>query len=251
MAGPSVYGGQVQRPSVLILIAVASVTVACSAAHRTSPAPATSNDPLTTLVSIQATTSTTLSIVGLPATQVAAPPKLAHVFPVLPASAATYGRSHHDYPATDIFAPCGSRVVTPVDGVIQDVSALDQWDPKVDDGATRGGLSISIIGDDGVRYYGSHFKQLDPAVAPGARVSAGEGLGEVGNTGNAKGVACHLHFGLSPLRCAPGDWWTRRGAFYPWPYLDDWKRGANKSPRGEADAWRSAHPCSTDRSPSP
>ena len=44
------------------------------------------------------------------------------------------------------------------------MSTKDVWDPKVNDGATRGGLSVTIFGDDGVRYYGSHLSAIDPAL---------------------------------------------------------------------------------------
>ncbi len=110
-----------------------------------------------------------------------------HVFPIQPANIASYGRSHHDYPAADIFAPCGSTVVAPVAGAISEITTVDTWDPKVDDGATRGGLSVTLIGDDGVRYYGSHLSAIDPAIAVGVRVAVGQPVGLVGNTGNARG----------------------------------------------------------------
>jgi murein DD-endopeptidase MepM/ murein hydrolase activator NlpD len=172
-----------------------------------------------------------------------------HAFPVTPPVVASYGRSHHDYPATDVFAPCGAEVVSPVDGVVEETSATDRWRPEQNDGATRGGLSWSIVGDDGVRYYGSHLRHLEPRVVPGARLLAGQRVGSVGSTGDARGVACHLHFGLSPPRCVAGDWWTRRGAIAPWPFLDDWRRGGSRSPRSAAEAWRAAHPCARDRAP--
>jgi murein DD-endopeptidase MepM/ murein hydrolase activator NlpD len=110
----------------------------------------------------------------------------------------------------------------------------------VDDGANRGGLSISVVGDDHVRYYGSHLSAIDPAIVPGARVAAGQRMGAVGNTGDARGIACHLHFGLSPP-CGPGDWAVRRGAVYPWPYLDSWRAGGQKSPDAEVASWNAAH----------
>ena len=64
----------------------------------------------------------------------------------------SYGHVHHDYPATDILAPCGSQVVAATSGVILEVSRVDKWKPSVDAGPTRGGLSVSIRGDDGVRF---------------------------------------------------------------------------------------------------
>jgi murein DD-endopeptidase MepM/ murein hydrolase activator NlpD len=166
----------------------------------------------------------------------------AHVFPIQPANVASYGRAHHDYPATDIFAPCGSTVVAPTSGTISEITTVDEWSSTVNDGATRGGLSYTLVGDDGVRYYGSHLSAVDPSVVVGGRVAAGAPLGLVGNTGNARGIACHLHFGLSPP-CGVGDWPVRRGTIGPAPYLDSWRDGdAGVGPIDEINAWRAAHP---------
>jgi peptidoglycan LD-endopeptidase LytH len=173
-----------------------------------------------------------------PAPQAAA--AVSYVFPVQPTSAASYGRDHHDYPATDIFAACGTRVVAPTAGVVQEVSRIDRWDPIVDDGATRGGLSVSMVGDDGARYYGSHYRTIDGAIAPGVRVRAGQSLGTVGRTGSARDTPCHLHFGISPP-CGTGDWAVRRGVIAPWPYLDAWRAGTARSPIREVTAWREAN----------
>ena len=89
----------------------------------------------------------------------------------------SYIRFHHDYPAADIFCPIGSIFVAVTDGVVDFVSEEDVWEPKVNDGATRGGLAVAIIGDDGVRYYGSHLSQVADGIAPGVRVVAGRELG--------------------------------------------------------------------------
>jgi murein DD-endopeptidase MepM/ murein hydrolase activator NlpD len=164
-----------------------------------------------------------------------------YVFPVKPASAASYGRSHHDYPATDIFAACGTTLVSPTSGVVHEVSRQDLWDPAVNDGATRGGLSVSLIGDDGVRYYGSHYQTIVRGIEPGVRVSAGQVLGTVGRTGSARSTPCHLHFGISPP-CGAGDWEVRRGVIETWPSLDAWKVGTQRSPVKEVAAWRAANP---------
>jgi peptidoglycan LD-endopeptidase LytH len=162
-----------------------------------------------------------------------------YVFPVRPASAASYGRDHHDYPATDIFAACGTAVVSPTSGVVLEVSRRDRWDPAVNDGATRGGLSVTVFGDDGVRYYGSHYASIRSGIEPGVRVTAGQELGTVGRTGSARPTPCHLHFGISPP-CGFGDWQVRRGVIATWPYLDAWKAGTPRSPAAEVAAWRSA-----------
>jgi peptidoglycan LD-endopeptidase LytH len=173
-----------------------------------------------------------------------APPAAAaatYTFPVQPPSAASYGRDHHDYPATDIFAACGTRVVSPTAGVVLEVSRTDRWDPAVNDGATRGGLSVTVFGDDGVRYYGSHYATIARSIEPGVRVTAGQTLGTVGRTGSARPTPCHLHFGVSPP-CGFGDWEVRRGVVWTWPYLDSWKAGGSRSPAAEVAAWRAANP---------
>jgi murein DD-endopeptidase MepM/ murein hydrolase activator NlpD len=164
----------------------------------------------------------------------------AYAFPVKPASAASYSRDHHDYPAADIFAPCGTSVVSPTAGTVHEVSRVDTWDPAVNSGPTRGGLSVSIIGRDGVRYYGSHFQRIESSIQPGAKVAARQLLGTVGRTGSARNTPCHLHFGISPP-CGTGDWAVRRGVVWPWSYLDAWKGGTDRSPRAAVDAWEAAN----------
>lgn len=120
-------------------------------------------------------------------------------------------------------------MVAVTSGVIQEVSRTDEWSSSNDDPAIRGGLSTSLAGDDGVRYYGSHLAEVAPGIEPGARVEKGRQIGTVGDTGNARGSGCHLHFGISPP-CGPGDWRVRRGTLYPWPYLDSWRSGGTRSP---------------------
>ena len=151
-----------------------------------------------------------------------------YIFPVAGCEV-NYARAHHDYPATDILAKKGCAFVAPIDGVIDEVNRVDTWSGKVNAGITRGGLSVSLIGVDGVRYYGSHLKSIYKTIEPGLVVKAGQRLGSVGSTGSARGTSPHLHFGISwPT---PADtWWVRRGAVLPWKYLDAWKAGKDLSP---------------------
>jgi murein DD-endopeptidase MepM/ murein hydrolase activator NlpD len=151
-----------------------------------------------------------------------------YIFPVAGCEV-NYARAHHDYPATDILAKSGCAFVAPIDGVIDEVNRVDTWSGKVNAGITRGGLSVSLIGVDGVRYYGSHLKSIYKTIEPGLVVKAGQRLGSVGATGSARGTSPHLHFGISwPT---PADtWWVRRGAVLPWKYLDAWKGGKDLSP---------------------
>ena len=63
-----------------------------------------------------------------------------------------YPRDHLDYPAADI-TNCRRQVRAPISGVIFDVRRVDTWDKNVDEPGTRGGLTITLHGDDFVRYY--------------------------------------------------------------------------------------------------
>jgi len=152
-----------------------------------------------------------------------------------------YTHSHHDYPATDIQAKKGCAFVSPVAGVVDEIVLVDKWSGKTNKGEDRGGLSISIIGDDGIRYYGSHLSKIEVNVIPGLRVASGEKLGEVGATGSAKGTSPHLHFGIS-YPTEKGVWWVKRGVLYPWKYLDAWKIGNDLKPVVKVPATIPAEP---------
>ncbi len=56
-----------------------------------------------------------------------------YIFPVQPSGSASYGPCHHDYPATDVFAPVGLQFVAVTSGTVDVVSRTDHWDPRVDD----------------------------------------------------------------------------------------------------------------------
>ncbi len=152
-----------------------------------------------------------------------------------------YTHSHHDYPATDIKAKKGCAFVSPVAGVVDEVVLVDKWSGKTNKGADRGGLSVSIIGDDGIRYYGSHLSKVETKIVPGYKVATGEKLGEVGATGSAKGTSPHLHFGIS-YPTEKGIWWVKRGVLYPWKYLDAWKVGNDLKPVVKVPATIPAEP---------
>ena len=151
-----------------------------------------------------------------------------YLFPISGCEA-NYARAHHDYAATDILTKAGCKFVAPIDGVVDEVNRVDLWKSPPNLGIDRGGLYVSIIGVDGVRYYGSHLRTIPASIQPGVAVKAGRLLGTVGSTGSARGTAPHLHFGISwPT---PADiWWVRRGEVLPWKYLDAWKNGKNLSP---------------------
>ena len=152
------------------------------------------------------------------------------IFPVADCEV-NYARAHHDYAATDILAKKGCKFVSPVNGVVDEVNRTDLWSGKTNLGIDRGGLYVSIIGDDGVRYYGSHLSSVVASIQPGVVVKAGRVLGKIGSSGSARGTAPHLHFGISwPTPTQPNVWWVRRGVVLPFKYLDAWKVGKDLSP---------------------
>jgi murein DD-endopeptidase MepM/ murein hydrolase activator NlpD len=181
---------------------------------------------------IKAALLTAVFLTGFISPAMAAP---IYTFPVAGCTV-TYSKYHHDYPAADIFGKKGCAFVSPVAGVVDEVNTVDKWSGKTNLGADRGGLSISILGDDGLRYYGSHLSKIEPNIVPGYKVTTGEKLGEIGSTGSARGTKPHLHFGIS-YPTEKGIWWVRRGVGLekgktsPWKYLQAWQVGKDLKPK--------------------
>ena len=167
-------------------------------------------------------------LIGIFLTPLAAQAEPIYTFPV-PNCKVTYARAHHDYPANDILGKKGCPFVAVTAGEVIDVNRKDRYKWNVNDPATRGGRWVAILGDDGVRYYGSHLLSVEDGIEVGVRVSAGDLLGKLGDSGDAKGTAPHVHFGIS-WNTDSSIWWVRRGEIAPWDYLDAWKKGIDKSP---------------------
>jgi murein DD-endopeptidase MepM/ murein hydrolase activator NlpD len=154
----------------------------------------------------------------------------------------SYGTTHHDYPAADVFG-CGAQVVSPTSGSVLEIETVDTWDPAIDDPATRGGRFVSMLGDDEVRYYFAHLGSV--AVQPGDEVEPGTLLGVMGQTGNARASVCHTHVGISWV-CDGPEWEVRRGEIWPGPYLDAWRQGEQRSPAPEVRQRESEAPTACD-----
>ncbi len=226
--------------SVLALIVAASIS-SCNKTHINS-SPAISPSPIKKAVTaitrtiapeisntFTATNSPTPTLVVTPTTTLNPYP---YVFPVKPERSVDYaeGSAAHGYPAIDIFAPVGWEYVAVTDGVVEYISYEDLWDPATDDPGARGGIAIAIIGDDGLRYYGSHLSKIVDGIETGQYVTARQLLGYIGESGNAQGTVSHLHFGIS-RPTYPEDWKIRRGEIDPFPYLNAWAAGINITPR--------------------
>ena len=90
-------------------------------------------------------------------------------------------REHH---GIDIFAPRNTPVLAAADGLVSHVGT-----------STLGGNVVWIWDSErGQSHYYAHLERQ--AVTTGARVRAGDVVGYVGNTGNARSTPPHLHFGI-------------------------------------------------------
>jgi len=90
----------------------------------------------------------------------------------------------------DIFGPKGAPILSPVNGIV-----------KYNNG---NGLTIIIV--DPVTGYSHWLGHLDKRTVPeGTVVVAGTQVGELGNTGNAKTTAPHLHYNIYSTK---GDYYT-------------------------------------------
>lgn len=92
------------------------------------------------------------------------------------------GRVHQ---GVDVFADRGTPVYAVADGTVRRV-----WHNDL------GGLSIDLVDDRGDRYYYAHLQAAH--VASGQRVAAGEHIGAVGNSGNARSTPPHVHWQYHP-----------------------------------------------------
>ena len=87
----------------------------------------------------------------------------------------------------DMMAPAGTPILAPTDG-------------KVTYGSSNvSGKFATLKGSNGWQYYSAHLSKT----AKGGKVAAGDVIGYVGNTGDAKGGAPHLHLEIRPLDGRP------------------------------------------------
>nr|WP_253931092.1 M23 family metallopeptidase [Lewinella sp. W8] len=90
-------------------------------------------------------------------------------------------RGNRSHQGIDIKAPRGTKVVAVTDGFIE----------KIREGA-RAGKSLYLRDAKGRLFFYAHLEDYDTEEF--AAVEAGDVIGEVGNTGNAKLTSPHLHF---------------------------------------------------------
>lgn len=89
------------------------------------------------------------------------------------------GRQHE---GVDVMAARGTPVRAAAPGFVTRV------DPDA--------ISVTIVGDGGIRYFYTHFDSLPDGLLEGQSVGVDTVIGYVGNSGNAAATAPHLHFGV-------------------------------------------------------
>ena len=104
------------------------------------------------------------------------------------------GRTHE---GIDIFAVRGTPILSTTEGVVLNVGPNN-----------LGGRTVMVLGPGGQRHYYAHLEKY-PDLERGDWVDAGDVVGYVGDSGNAKGTPPHLHYGI----------YTAGGAINPYPLL--------------------------------
>jgi murein DD-endopeptidase MepM/ murein hydrolase activator NlpD len=158
---------------------------------------------------------------GGPPAFVLAPTKIAkrltaggYVFPVYGpvAFSDTFGAPRADtiwHHGDDLFAPLGAPVLAVADGTVYSVGTIP-----------IGGNRFWLRDHAGNEFYYAHLSAFAPAAVNGARVSAGDVIGFVGNTGDAENTPYHLHFEIHPASMlVQGE----DGVIDPTPYLNAWQ----------------------------
>lgn len=104
------------------------------------------------------------------------------------------GRSHE---GIDIFAARNTPIHSTTPGIVRKVGTNE-----------LGGNVVMILGPGAVSHYYAHLQDFAD-IKEGDWVEAGDVIGYVGDSGNAKGTPTHVHYGI----------YTQSGAVNPYPLL--------------------------------
>jgi murein DD-endopeptidase MepM/ murein hydrolase activator NlpD len=132
-----------------------------------------------------------------------------------------YGPGFRFHLGTDVFAAHGTPIRAPVDGVATTANG------------GLGGLTVKVHMPDGTYIYLAHLSGLVEGFTNGMAVRTGDIVGYVGDSGNARGGAPHLHIGIYPHGGPPVD---------PKPILDRFLIEAAMRVPALVDAYKAARP---------
>nr|WP_218950575.1 M23 family metallopeptidase [Acinetobacter sp. YH12255] len=110
----------------------------------------------------------------------------------------SHGRLHE---GIDIMAPRGTKVFSATEGLIADLRNNN-----------LGGKVVWILGPGGSWHYYAHLDGHKRGLKVGDYVKKGQLIGYVGNSGNARHTAPHLHYGIYLQG-------KGRGVVNPYPYF--------------------------------
>lgn len=96
-------------------------------------------------------------------------------------AARSQGRTHE---GIDIFADRGTPIQSTTQGIVSKVGNNN-----------LGGRVVVVVGPGGAGHYYAHLEDYAD-IAPNDWVEAGDVIGYVGDSGNAKGTPPHLHYGI-------------------------------------------------------
>lgn len=96
-------------------------------------------------------------------------------------AARSQGRTHE---GIDIFAPRGTPIQSTTQGIVSKVGNNN-----------LGGRIVVVVGPGGAGHYYAHLEDYAD-ISPNDWVNAGDIIGYVGDSGNAKGTPPHLHYGI-------------------------------------------------------
>ena len=96
-------------------------------------------------------------------------------------AARSQGRTHE---GIDIFAPRGTPIQSTTQGIVSKVGNNN-----------LGGRVVVVVGPGGAGHYYAHLEDYAD-ISPNDWVNAGDIIGYVGDSGNAKGTSPHLHYGI-------------------------------------------------------
>jgi hypothetical protein len=115
------------------------------------------------------------------------------------------GRAGHSHQGQDVFAKCGTKMVAARAGTVK----FNQYH-------SAAGYYLVLDGyESDYDYVYMHLQERSP-FKPGDKLTTGQMLGRVGDTGNASG--CHLHY---EMWGAPG-WYRGGNPIDPYRYLKAW-----------------------------
>ena len=122
------------------------------------------------------------------------------------------GKWHH---GEDLVAPLGTPLLAVADGTLFSVGWND-----------IGGWRLWLRDDGGNEFYYAHLDAYSPLAVAGRRVSAGDVIGFMGDSGDAEGGLPHLHFEIHPVEHLSLGY---DGAVAPYPFLIAWRRAEDVS----------------------